>query len=136
MADESTQSGQHEATLGEGVQPPELGYAPPDTGQGAVESEIPEGVDALDPEKVEAAKAEADAGGDDDDDDGGALDVSAIVGSDDAPADADAEAGAAADVEAGGDDAEAGAAADAGGDDATEKTDADAQVAPDTGEDE
>jgi hypothetical protein len=135
MADESTQGGQPEATQGEGVQPAELGYAPPDTGQGDVESEIPVGVDSLDPEKVEAAKAAADEGGDDD---GGALDVSAIVSDDDAPADADAEADADADVDAGGDDApaDADAAADDAGDDATEKTDPEATVAPDTGEDE
>jgi hypothetical protein len=85
--------GQPEATVGAGVEPAETGYAPPDTGSGeAAESEIPVGVDALDSEKVEAAKAAAEEGGDDD-----ALDVSAIV--QDEGGDAAAEA-----PDAGGDD--------------------------------
>jgi hypothetical protein len=108
-------------------EPPDLGYAEPDTGQGDVESEIPEGVDALS-EEAKAAAQERGGGGGDDGDDGGALDVSAIVAEegDDAPGDAEA---------AGDADAEAGAAADDAGDDAGEKTDVEAQVAPDTGED-
>jgi hypothetical protein len=88
-----------------------MGHADPDTGQGeAAESEVPEGVDALTDEQIQAAEERGGGGGDDD---AGALDVSEAMG------DADAE----------------GTAADDAGDDAAEKTDADAQVAPDTGED-
>ena len=66
--------GQPEVTRGEGNQPPELGYAPPDTGLGeSAESQIPTGVDELDPDKVAAAK-EGGGGGDDE-----AFDVSAVI---------------------------------------------------------
>ena len=58
-------------------EPPDLGYAEPDTGQGDVESEIPEGVEALSDEAIAAAQ---ERGGGDDGDDGGAIDVSAAVG--------------------------------------------------------
>jgi hypothetical protein len=49
MADEMQHGdGQVEATKGHGVEPPDLGYAPPDQGLGeSAESEIPTGVDAL-----------------------------------------------------------------------------------------
>ncbi len=112
MADEgTTQVGQPDAMAGAGVEPEGTGYAPPDPGQGeSAESEIPVGVDALDPEKVEAAQAQADAA-----EDSGALDVSAIVADEgDMPE-------------------EGGATDEAGADDPTAKTDADAPVAPDTG---
>jgi hypothetical protein len=115
-------------------EPPDLGFAEPDTGQGDVESEIPEGVDALSEEAKSAAQERG--GGGDDGDDGGAIDVSAIVAEEGDDAPGDAEAAGDDDAEAAGDDdAEAGAAADEAGDDATEKTDVEAQVAPDTGED-
>jgi hypothetical protein len=81
------QAGQADATQGEGNQPEGTGYAPPNPGQGEeAESEIPVGVDALDPEKVEQASTG-------DDDDGGALDVSALAsdGGDDAPAEAQSD---------------------------------------------
>jgi hypothetical protein len=108
------QAHQPGATEGHGVEPAGTGYAPPDTGQGeAAESEVPEGVESLSAEQTQAAE-ERGGGGGDDGDDGGALDVSAAMAE-------------------GGDDADA--AADDTGDDATEMTDADAQVAPDTGED-
>jgi len=81
------QAGQADATQGEGNQPEGTGYAPPDTGvEPPAESEIPVGVDELDPEKVQAAEAEG--GGDD----GGALDVSALVADDEGGADAEADA--------------------------------------------
>ncbi len=68
--------GQPDVMRGEGNQPPELGYAPPDTGLGEdTESQIPTGVDQLDPEKVAAAKEAAESGGDDE----GAFDVSQIM---------------------------------------------------------
>jgi hypothetical protein len=108
--------GQYEQVRGEGVQPAELGYAPPDTGMGeGAESEIPVGVDALTDEQVQKAQENASAGGDEGGEGGAgdAIDVAAIM-------------------EQGGADVE-GAAADDAGDDATEKTDAEAQVAPDTG---
>src|SRR5918997_5966258 len=61
------------ATEGHGVEPEVMGHAEPDTGQGeAAESEVPEGVDALTDEQVQAAQERG--GGGDDDDDGGALD--------------------------------------------------------------
>jgi hypothetical protein len=96
-----------------GIEPGEVvGHVEPDTGQGeAAESEIPVGVDALSEEQKQAAQ---ERGGGEDGEDGGALDVSAIVAE-------------------GGDETE-GAAADEAGPDATEMTDADAQVAPNTGE--
>ncbi len=88
--------GQPEVTLGEGNQPPELGYAPPDTGLGEDgESEIPTGVDQLDPDKVAAAKEAADSGGGDDD----AFDVSAVIAESD-------ERNATADTDTGGDEGE------------------------------
>ena len=101
-----------------------IGHAEPDTGQGdAASSEIPEGVDALSSEQISGAD---ERGGDDD----GALDVSAMM--DDA-----GDAGDAGDADdaddAGAADAE-GSAADDAGDDAPEKTDEEAQAAPDTGE--
>ena len=134
------QPGQPEATRGDGNQPAELGYAPPDTGLGdSGDSEIAIGVDALtDEQKAKAQEAAADSGDDD-----GALDVSAIVSDDgdadeataeaDAEADADAEATtprptAEADADA------AGTAADEAGEDAPQMTDPDAQVAANTGE--
>jgi hypothetical protein len=95
-------------------EPPDLGYAPPDTGQGDdAESEIPRGVDALPDEAIAAAEERGGGGGEGDE---GAIDVSAIV------------------ADEGGDEG-TGAAADEGGEDATEKTDVEAQAAPDTGED-
>lgn len=95
-----------------GIEPGQVvGHVEPDPGQGeAAESEIPVGVDALSEEQKQAAQERG--GGDDED--GGALDVSAIVAE-------------------GGDETE-GAAADDAGDDATEMTDPEAQVAPNTGE--
>ncbi len=88
------------ATQGQGVEPEGTGFAPPDPGVGeSAESEVPEGVDSLSDEQIQAAQ-ERGGGGGDDDDDGGALDVSAIMGGDE-----------------GGDDA---GAADDAGDDATE----------------
>ena len=74
------------ATEGQGVEPEVMGHAEPDTGLGeSAESEIPEGVDALTDEQVQAAQ-ERGGGGGDDDDDAGALDVSSIMaeGGDDA----------------------------------------------------
>lgn len=59
-------------------EPPDLGYAPPDPGQGeAAESDIPVGVDALSDEQIQAAEERGGGGGDDDG--GDALDVSAIM---------------------------------------------------------
>ena len=75
-------------------EPADLGYAAPDTGQGeGVESEVPEGVDALTEEQKQAAE-ERGGGGDEGDDDGGALDVSEIMaeGGDDAEASAEDDA--------------------------------------------
>ena len=58
-------------------EPADLGYAPPDTGQGdAASSEIPEGVDALSDEQIQAAEERGGGAGGEDDD---ALDVSAIM---------------------------------------------------------
>jgi hypothetical protein len=82
------------ATEGQGVEPEVMGHAEPDTGQGeAAESEVPEGVDALTDEQIQAAE-ERGGGGGDDDDDGGALDVSAAMGEggDDAEAAAEDDA--------------------------------------------
>ena len=94
-------------------EPAELGYAPPDPGQGeAAESEVPVGVDALTDEQKRAAE-ERSSGGGEDGEDGGALDVSALM----------QEGGA-----------EGGEPADESGEDAPQMTDADAQVAPNTGE--
>jgi hypothetical protein len=81
------------ATDGQGVEPEVMGHAEPDTGQGeAVESEVPEGVDALTDEQIQAAEERGGGGGDDDD--GGALDVSEVMGEggDDAEAAAEDEA--------------------------------------------
>ena len=90
-------------------EPADLGYAPPDTGQGeAAESEVPVGVDALSEEQKQAAE---ERGGGGDGEDGGAIDVSAIM------------------QEGGGE-----ATADEAGEDAPQMTDADAQTAPNTGE--
>lgn len=102
-----------------------IGHAEPDTGLGeSADPEIPEGVDALSDEQIQAAEERG--GGDDaEGGDGGALDVSDIVAGD---------GGDAADAEAAGDDDTAGAAADEAGDDAPQMTDPGAQVAPNTGE--
>jgi hypothetical protein len=122
-----------------GTTPGEVeGYQPPaEPASEAPPSEIPEGVDALPAEAVAAAAERS--GGDDGDD--GALDVSAVVqgGGDDADADAsgDADADASSDADADADadaDPQAGAPADDVGEDATQKTDVEAPVAPDTGE--
>lgn len=76
-------------------EPPDLGYAAPDAGQGdAVESEVPEGVDALTDEQIQAAE-ERGGGTGGDEDDAGALDVSELMqegGADEADEDADEEA--------------------------------------------
>jgi hypothetical protein len=89
-------------------EPADLGYAPPDTGQGeAASSDIPEGVDALSDEQIQAAEERG--GGSDEEGGGDALDVSAIM-------------------------QEEGGAADETGEDAPEATDAEAQAAPDTEE--
>ena len=79
-----------------GIEPGEVvGHAEPDTGQGeAATSEIPEGVDALSDEQIQAAEQRGGGGGDEGESD--ALDMSEIM------------------AEAGGDDA--GDAGDAGGD--------------------
>ena len=96
------------ATAGHGVEPAGTGYAPPDTGQGdEATSEIPEGVDALSDEQIQAAEERSGGGGEGGDDD--ALDVSAIM-------------------------QEEGGAADETGEDAPETTDPEAQAAPDTGD--
>lgn len=77
-----------DTVAGEGNQPEGTGYAPPDPGvEEAPESEIPVGVDALDPEKVQAAEAAGD-----DDGGGGAVDVSAAVEGVDAPTEGEADA--------------------------------------------
>jgi hypothetical protein len=81
------------ATEGQGVEPEVMGHAEPDTGQGdAAESEVPEGVDALTDEQIQAAQ---ERGGGGDDDDGGALDVSEAMaeGGDDAEAAGEDDAG-------------------------------------------
>jgi hypothetical protein len=81
------------ATEGQGVEPEVMGHAEPDTGQGeAAESEVPEGVDALTDEQIQAAEERG--GGSGDDDDGGALDVSEVMGEggDDAEAAAEDDA--------------------------------------------
>jgi hypothetical protein len=99
-------------------EPADLGYAPPDTGQGEVsETDVPEGVESLSEEQKQAAEERGGGGGDEGGDEG-ALDVSAIVQDDDS-GDADAD--------------EAGDADDAD-DDTTAKTDEEAQSEPDTGE--
>ena len=141
MSDETQHGdGQFEATRGDGVQPAELGYAPPDEGLGeSAESEIPTGVDALTDEQIQKAQENAPSGGDEGDEGGGdgAIDVAALMESDgaDASGDADADASGDADADASGGDVEAeGTAADDAGDDATEKTEPEAQVAPDTGD--
>lgn len=98
-----------------------IGHAEPDTGLGeSAEPQIPEGVDALSDEQIQAAE---ERGGGDAEGGGGALDISDIVavGADDA-----GDAGDAGDAE--------GAAADEAGDDAPRMTDPAAQVAPNTGE--
>lgn len=81
------------ASEGQGVERAVMGYAEPDTGQGdAVESEVPEGVDALTDEQIQAAEERGGGGGDEDD--AGALDVSDLMreGADEAGEDADEEA--------------------------------------------
>lgn len=101
-------------TSGDDNQPP--GYAPPDPGLGeGAESEILVGVDALEASDIPTGDEVAPA------DDGS--DVSETVEG----TDADAELEAAADAEG-----DAGGAADETGDDATLRTDPDAQVAADT----
>ena len=48
------------ATEGQGVESAVMGYAEPDTGQGeSAQSEIPEGVDALTDEQIQAAEGYA-----------------------------------------------------------------------------
>lgn len=88
QADDST------ASEGQGVERAVMGYAAPDTGQeDAVESEVPEGVDALTDEQIQAAEERGGGGGDEDD--AGALDVSELMqegGADEAGEDADEEA--------------------------------------------
>ena len=87
------QAGDPGATEGHGVEPEVMGHAEPDTGHGeAAESEVPEGVDALTNEQIQAAEERGGGGGDDDD--GGALDVSAVMGEggDDAEAAAEDDA--------------------------------------------
>jgi len=88
------QSSDPGATEGQGVEPEVMGHAEPDTGQGeAVESEVPEGVDALTDEQIQAAEERG--GGGDEGDDGGTLDVSEIMseGGDDTEAGAEDDAG-------------------------------------------
>lgn len=112
--------GQFDATRGDGVQPADLGYAPPDTGLGdSAESEIPVGVDALTDEQIQRAKENA-SGGDEGGEGGGdgPIDVAALM-----------ESGGA---DASGGDVEGGAADDAG-EGAAQMTEPEAQVAPDTG---
>jgi len=66
------------ATGGQGVEPAVMGYAEPDTGLGeSAQSEIPEGVDALTDEQIQAAEERGGGGGDEGG--GDALDVSAIM---------------------------------------------------------
>ena len=75
--DQATASG---ATEGQGVEDSDHGSAAPDTGAGeSGESEVPEGVDALTDEQIQAAQERGGGGGDGDDDDAGALDVSAAM---------------------------------------------------------
>ena len=149
---ETQGDGQYDATKGEGVQPADLGHAEPDTGQGdSAESEIPVGVDSLTDEQIQKAQeaGPADGGGGEGDEGGGgddAIDVAAIMEDDapDASGDDDADASGDDDADASGDDADAdaslgeseteGNAADDAGDDATEKTEPEAQVAPNTGD--
>ena len=144
--------GQYEATQGEGVQPADLGHAEPDTGHGdSADSEIPVGVDSLTDEQIQKAQEAGSANGGvgEGDEDGGAddaIDVAAIMEDDapDASGDDDADASGGDDADASGDDADAdasggesepaGTAADDAGDDATERTEPEAAVAPDTGE--
>ena len=98
------------ATEGQGVEDESTGYAPPDPGAGEeVPSEIPEGVDALTDEQIQAAE-ERGGGSGDEEGGGDALDVSAIM-------------------------QDEGGAADETGEDAPEPTDPEAQVAPNTDED-
>ena len=98
------------ATEGQGVEDADHGYRSPDTGAGeAAESEIPEGVDALTDEQIQAAEQRGGGGGDEGDG-GDALDVSAIM-------------------------QDEGGAADETGEGAPEATDPEAQVAPNTDED-
>ncbi len=140
MADETQHGdGQFEATRGDGVQPAELGYAPPDEGLGeSAESEIPTGVDALTDEQIQKAQENAPSGGDEGGEGGGdgAIDVAALMESGGADASGDdADAAGDADADASGADAgPEGNAADEAGEGATEKTEPEAQVAPDTGD--
>ena len=98
------------ATEGQGVEDESTGYAPPDPGAGEeAPSEIPEGVDALTDEQIQAAE-ERGGGGGDEEGGGDALDVSAIM-------------------------QDEGGAADETGEDAPGTTDPEAQVAPNTDED-
>lgn len=60
-------------------EPADLGFAPPNPGQGEVaETDVPEGVDSLTNEQIQAAE-ERGGGGGGEDDDGGALDISSIL---------------------------------------------------------
>ncbi len=87
-----------------GIEPGEVvGHAKPNPGEGeAAQSEIPEGVDSLSDEQIQAAEERG--GGGDDEDDSGALDMADIM----------AEAGGDAEAEGGDAEAEGG---DAGGED-------------------
>ncbi|HEV2784998.1 MAG TPA: hypothetical protein VGV67_01310 [Solirubrobacteraceae bacterium] len=97
------------ATEGQGVEGETTGYAAPDPGAGdEAPSEIPEGVDALTDEQIQAAEERG--GGGDEEGGGDALDVSAIMqeggGDDEAGEDApessdDPDAQAAADTDEG-----------------------------------
>ncbi len=74
------QAGDPGATEGQGVETGVMGHAEPDTGASeAPESEIPEGVDALSDEQIQAAQ-ERGGGGGDDEGDSGALDMADVMG--------------------------------------------------------
>ncbi|MBW3653166.1 MAG: hypothetical protein KY433_06150 [Actinobacteria bacterium] len=87
------QAGDPGATEGQGVETGVMGHAKPDTGgtDEAPQSEVPEGVDALTDEQIQAAQERGGGGGGDDDD--GALDVSSIMQEGGAEGDAGDETG-------------------------------------------
>jgi hypothetical protein len=137
MADEIQHGdGQMDAVKGHGVEPADLGYAPPDPGLGeSAESEIPTGVDSLTDEQIQKAQENAPSGDEGDGGEGGgggAIDVAAIMedGGADASGDADADASGEADADAAGE-ADADAAGDADADDADASGDADADASGD-----
>ena len=73
------QASDSSASEGQGVERAAMGHAEPDTGLGeSAESEIPEGVDALTDEQIQAAE-ERGGGGGGEEGGGDALDVSAIM---------------------------------------------------------